>query len=73
MPITFNEANDFWELTNPSDAEKQSLTKIAIAHITDFFGDEVSNRILQKARAQAEQEQAQTPAGTFQTGGVGNA
>lgn len=71
MPITYNEADDIWELTNPTTEEKESLTKIAIEEITGFFGNEVANRIVNQAKVFI--EQAKFEEGTFSTGEAGHA
>lgn len=78
MPITYNETDDIWELTNPTQQEKESLTKIAIQDIVDFFGQEVGHRIVQAAKHEIVNkddmgEPTGAGAGTFQTGEVGNA
>lgn len=81
MPITFNEADDIWELTDPTNAEKESLTQIAIGEITNFFGGEVANRIVTQAKVFAESQVAKKSESTenlgsknsFNPGGEGNA
>lgn len=78
MPITFDEANDLWELTDATSAEKESLTKIAIEEITSFFGGEIANKIVNQAKVFAEQqvgkkEEIPVTQDTFTTGEVGNA
>lgn len=78
MPITFNEAENFWELTNPTEAEKQDLIKGAIEEIRAFFGHQTANRILMKSGMFAEEgefEEGNNEAsdGSFSTGEAGNA
>lgn len=78
MPITYNEAKDIWELTDPTQQEKASLTQMAITEIIDFFGSEVANRIVNAARSMTgaknvEIDDGDIPEGSFSTGEAGNA
>lgn len=81
MPITFDEANGIWELTDPTQAEKESLTEIAIEEITGFFGGEIANKIVNQAKVFAQQQMGKGDSSTenlagkdsFNTGEVGNA
>jgi len=78
MPITYNEANDIWELTDATTQEKESLTKMAIQDILDFFGAEVANRIVASAQKKLEDtrgevDEVDVPDGAFSTGQAGNA
>lgn len=78
MPITFNEAEGFWELTNPTKAEKEDLIKGAIEEIKEFFGHETANRILLKSGLFAEEGEFvdgmnEAGNGSFSTGEAGNA
>jgi hypothetical protein len=78
MPITFNEAEGFWELANPTKAEKEDLIKGAIEQIRDFFGHETANRILMKSgmfgiEGEFTEGEANANADSFSTGEAGNA
>ena len=78
MPITFNEAEAFWELANPTKAEKEDLIKGAIEQIRDFFGHETANRVLMKSGMfgiEGEFTDGMDGAGdgSFSTGEAGNA
>jgi hypothetical protein len=49
MPITYNAAEDIWNLTDPTEAEVSALTRIALGEITAFFGEEMASRIVEEA------------------------
>lgn len=48
MPIHFNAAEQTWELKDATPEEEASLKQIALDVITDFFGDMVAQRMMQK-------------------------
>jgi hypothetical protein len=49
MPITYNEAEDIWEVTDLTEQEKVALTEIAIQQLTDYFGEVLADRIVGQA------------------------
>lgn len=61
MPITYNAAEDIWELTNPTVEEKDALIKIAIGEITGFFGEEMASKIVRDAAEAHSAKMAQVP------------
>lgn len=50
MPIVFVKETDSWEFKDPTPEEQDSLMKIAVASITDFFGEAVADQIMSKVR-----------------------
>jgi hypothetical protein len=50
MPITYDATKDIWELTDLSDQEKTGLMEIAKEHLTQFFGAQIAQRLLELAQ-----------------------
>jgi len=50
MPIVYSKETQSWELKDASTEEKEALTQIAIDVITDFFGEEMAKKIVDKVK-----------------------
>jgi hypothetical protein len=50
MPIVYNAENKAWEGVDLTENEKQSLINIAVGMISDSFGEEIADRMMQHFR-----------------------
>lgn len=50
MPIVYNEEQKTWEGIDLTDVEKQSLINIAVGMISDSFGEEIADRMMNHFR-----------------------